>query len=92
MKECPINQSINQSINQLIYLFFAVSHSTQEVMIRDGLTSDGEVLDTVYANNYEYDPFFSKTGFYIRFRGLIRPMDNLQIVFTSFREQGFSGL
>lgn len=67
-----------------------LSYSNQEVEIRDGVTSDGEVLDKITARRSYGKPFFSTTGFYIRFRGRVRPMDNLQIVFTSFRERGAS--
>uniref|UniRef100_K1QQ47 CUB domain-containing protein n=1 Tax=Magallana gigas TaxID=29159 RepID=K1QQ47_MAGGI len=68
-----------------------LSYSNQEVVIRDGVTSDGEVLDKITPRSSYGKPFHSTRGFYIRYRGRVRPMDNLQIVFTSYRERGSSG-
>lgn len=67
-----------------------LSYSNQEVVIRDGVTSDGEVLDKITPRSSYGKPFHSTRGFYIRYRGRVRPMDNLQIVFTSYRERGSS--
>lgn len=84
---------INAFFQYVLFNFnsLVVSYSNQEIEIRDGVTSDGEVLDKITPNSSHGKPFYSTNGFYIRFRGRVRPMDNLQIVFTSYRERGASG-
>lgn len=91
-KHISLSKCIN-SFTRMFYLivFFIVSYSNQEVVIRDGVTSDGEVLDKITPRSSYGKPFHSTRGFYIRYRGRVRPMDNLQIVFTSYRERGSSG-
>ncbi|XP_061189981.1 uncharacterized protein LOC133197790 [Saccostrea echinata] len=65
-----------------------ISYAKQEVEIRDGLTSDSQLKDKVFPNRAY--PSFNDTdkGFYIRYRGTLRPMDNLKIVYASYRERG----
>ncbi|XP_062582214.1 uncharacterized protein LOC134243988 [Saccostrea cucullata] len=70
------------------FLSCAVGHGDQKVEVRDGLTSDSQLKDTVYPNRVYKSFNDTNKGFYIRYTGTLRPMDNLKIVYTSYRDRG----